>query len=1415
MISSKNRVQAIKSKFENLNVEHESVAKKNNITAKQLCVQEVDYPEKLKGNKDNEIGNFTKNTSSHDKYNPAENTIQCPKPNSSYLHGKNDLKSCDSKTSLTRQSSDPGKKLHRSHAFRCDRSQKINHSPKRHGSCNGRSETSDFSYKMGERKLTKERLKLLGDFIEEQMKKDKFPVTVDAVIVGQVRDVRERVSIPDSEVPKHILDQYAKVVKTKSTEKQDAMTDSGVSSETENLEDEKTSKFKQLVAQYEKSEPSDTSRETLSIKSDDIPKIPKEINKSEISEANESVSNNESSDTTDSNTNLANMNDLCASSETMRLEKKNPHLKLTDTLKKALKQPLPAGPPPKKPPRTFGVIPESPKQRKDPRKMLEKLEQVLEKREAEKSKHNSHTESKERKPKEMHYLCTEILDIAQRTLPIQSNLDPFSKCLNSLNCAIVTNNSMSSLPYTRLNSDPNSIGNSCSCSNDCLDIKNSTFNEERCNKCKSNEKEGGFICHLNCKCKASRSEFFVKEHIYDVPCFEGSDGNDRSQYGTLNSLQTSKSMDDLRSHKIVAEDQVYDVPCEDSPPSSPKLPKSEFQKLRENFEKSQNTDYQKLEKLDSVKSQKPENPKIGNTLKAIDNVNKIEKPTTLPPKPILVTKSKWKSTENLSEEFKTARSHMEKKFSTDVRPYRKFKKEGRRCGLSLPKDQLDVDKENLNRLMTEIYETVTAACNMDDHKPSSFPTEQSDGSTSEESIKLTRSLTENRKNYVRRVSSRVAYLDQRNLKSLRFRHQTSICSYKSEIIDNPYSTFRSWKSFRTSQSNLRDKMDRTDSTDSKFNLTDSTGNVLSMKDDFADNSMDSLDDLSIDEKTGCVDISLPFEPRERGLFNVCLLVGLNYMTGEAYVKSVFPSQVQVPPHIENLIFPETISSESKEECVVSGKGAQCYSLVLTDELGERSYGYCRRVIPEGGTTCLPLCYCLIGKYRAPGFYYKILQEIESHHGDSEIEINQILQQLFEMDFPNPGEQITITYTSKNVEEFSKISKNLSNLAKCKTLPDQRRLDSRTEVNVCVKKETLSDVTESVSDKSEKSDRPDEVSDAHELPEFYDVENNNSPKSVLINVEGPRTHTIKRPLEPRVDDDDMSTLLDAFGAGLLIKVFSSLLLERKVVVVGDELSTVSACLSALQASLYPLVWQQPLISCVPRAIRRDVLLAPLPILAAALASPATRADTFEEGMLIDLTLPNKVQCLQGDESTILPTTSFKTLKTSLQMESLKNKDRQIEDTKTRNVLISEAFLRFFVDILGDFWKYFSSGEVKHGDLGKNGVVFDKEAFIKNATSKQNQFFLEWFTETAMFNHFIQNMAIYHTHHSSDSSDSSVSSVPDSELVDTPLPNFYELFLERSRSRPRAGQKGAESKLSYRNAMNRKVKLLKTKLRDLVA
>ncbi|XP_075988713.1 uncharacterized protein LOC142984783 [Anticarsia gemmatalis] len=1246
--SSKNRVQEIKSKFENLTTDH--IPKR---LESQLYKQKHEFTVKL-GKENAENPNDYDISSNKDNIgNESESSDDwSPRPNNSYLYSKSEVKrsASDTKNTLTRQSSDPCKKLHRSHAFRCDKSQKITHnSPKRHGSCNGRSETSDFALKM-ERKLNKERLRMLGNVLEEHMRKENFPrkenlvPDVEYAEIVVPSDERAPDSIPNSAVPPHILEQYAQIVKPKKKdiEKQDTMTDSGVSSETENVEEEKAGRFKRLRSQFEKSP---------------------------------------------EKTNLQAMDEFCDSSETIRLERKNPHLILTDTLKKALKQPLPPGPPPKKPPRlTKPTISEEDieQQKKEALRKLEKLENYYQqKREATTEK----PEKKEvlKKPKEIHYLCTEILDITNRTLLPNQTSDPISRCLNSLNCAI-TNNSTSSLPYTRLKPENQTLALCCA-SNDSLDHSG----QRKCLKCSLNEEKDGFKCHLSCKCSVKNSEFYVEnEHIYDVPCSDDDVNVRRNTYGTLNSLKTSKSLEDLR---VKSEDQIiYDIPYDVRPPT-PEIPlttqdppKVDFTKLRQNFENGF-----------------PE--------------TEVKKPILLKPKPILVSK------------LKTG-----EKFNTEVKRNRN-KNEGV-ISFTLPKrdTQLDIDRENLNSLMNELFETVTAVCNMDENKPGSFPTEHSDSSTSEESVKLTRSLTEKRKNYVRRVSTRVAYLDPKNIK--RFRNQTSICSYKSEIIDNPYSTFRSWKSFRTSQGNIT-KMD----TDSKFNLTDSKGNLLTIKDML--DSSDSMDNLSIDEKAGCVD--LPFEPREKGLFNLCLLVGLNYMTGQAYVKSTFPSQVQVPPHIENLVFPETMSAAPKSEWSVDARSLQCYSLVLTDERGERAYGYCRRVLPEGATTCLPLCYCLIGRYRAPGFYYKVLEEIEAHHGRSDVEIHSLLQQLYDNDFPNPGEEITVVYT--NTQDYCK---------------------------------------------------------------HVDADNNNV-KGVSLCVDLPRLKTLKRPIEPRVDEDNMSSVLDVLGAGLLIKVFASLLLERKLIIIGNHMRLVSSCIEALQSSLYPFVWQQPLISSIPHEIQREVLEAPLPILAGMLhaGNSGDFSDVmFDEGMLLDLSHPSKVLIYQGDESTILPTSCYKSLKTSLQMETSKHRD--VQDIKTRNVMISEAFLRFFVEILGDFWLFFSVGELKDGDLGKGDVVFDKENFIKSASSKQNQYFLEWFTETAMFTHFIQNMAATYHHRHDD-----VTSAPD--LVDTPLPNFYELFNERVkiRSNKSINKSLDNSKSNYKNAVNKKVKFLKSKLRDLVA
>lgn len=90
--------------------------------------------------------------------------------------------------------------------------------------------------------------------------------------------------------------------------------------------------------------------------------------------------------------------------------------------------------------------------------------------------------------------------------------------------------------------------------------------------------------------------------------------------------------------------------------------------------------------------------------------------------------------------------------------------------------------------------------------------------------------------------------------------------------------------------------------------------------------------------------------------------------------------------------------------------AQCYSLVITDENGRRTFGYCRRILPEGSENCLPLAYCILSKHRAPRFYKRILKELESRHGLPDKLRDALLNEFYYRQFPRPGESIKINLT---------------------------------------------------------------------------------------------------------------------------------------------------------------------------------------------------------------------------------------------------------------------------------------------------------------------------------------------------------------------------------------------------------------------
>ena len=81
-------------------------------------------------------------------------------------------------------------------------------------------------------------------------------------------------------------------------------------------------------------------------------------------------------------------------------------------------------------------------------------------------------------------------------------------------------------------------------------------------------------------------------------------------------------------------------------------------------------------------------------------------------------------------------------------------------------------------------------------------------------------------------------------------------------------------------------------------------------------------------------------------------------------------QAELPHGIEQLCFPDS-DHWTPKTVDPSQRICRTYSLVLTDLNGCRTFGYCRRVLPEGADVALPLVYCIISSKRAYNLYNKV------------------------------------------------------------------------------------------------------------------------------------------------------------------------------------------------------------------------------------------------------------------------------------------------------------------------------------------------------------------------------------------------------------------------------------------------------------
>ncbi|XP_053481585.1 DENN domain-containing protein 2C [Ictalurus furcatus] len=229
-------------------------------------------------------------------------------------------------------------------------------------------------------------------------------------------------------------------------------------------------------------------------------------------------------------------------------------------------------------------------------------------------------------------------------------------------------------------------------------------------------------------------------------------------------------------------------------------------------------------------------------------------------------------------------------------------------------------------------------------------------------------------------------------------------------------------------------------------------------------------------------------------------------------------------------------------------------------------------------------------------------------------------------------------------------------------------------------------------------------------------------------------TLCRPVDSRLEHVDFESLLQCLSVSRLLQVFASLLLERRVIFIADKLGTLSRCAHSALALLYPFTWQHTFVPVLP-ANMLDISCSPTPFVMGALSPSLDQLLDLpiEEVLIVDL-CADKFVVQMGDEDCILPSK----LQAALQ-EVLESREEMLEHSKedrkeeecSLSALVSEAFVRFFVELVGHYPLHIN-------ETGHDGIrELNRETFRKSHPSRGVRQFLQLFMDTQMFAGFIQD------------------------------------------------------------------------------
>ncbi|XP_058516018.1 DENN domain-containing protein 2D isoform X3 [Ochotona princeps] len=219
-------------------------------------------------------------------------------------------------------------------------------------------------------------------------------------------------------------------------------------------------------------------------------------------------------------------------------------------------------------------------------------------------------------------------------------------------------------------------------------------------------------------------------------------------------------------------------------------------------------------------------------------------------------------------------------------------------------------------------------------------------------------------------------------------------------------------------------------------------------------------------------------------------------------------------------------------------------------------------------------------------------------------------------------------------------------------------------------------------------------------------------------------SLTRPLDSHLEHVDFSSLLDCLRYEQILQIFASAVLERKIIFLAEGLSTLSQCIHATAALLYPFSWAHTYIPVVPESLLATVCC-PTPFMVGVQMRflQEVMDSPMEEVLLVNLHEGTFLLSV-GDEKDILPPKLQDDI-----LDSLGQGSNEFKTAEQINEHVSGPFVQFFVKTVGHYASY-----IKREANGQGH--FQERPFCKALTSKTNRRFVKKFVKTQLFSLFIQ-------------------------------------------------------------------------------